>query len=70
MVKAYQKAHVTMIGDDRALAYEKGMIPATDEDWATEYNDLRPVSYTHLDVYKRQLYPSSLYLRTHWYKRL
>ncbi len=41
MVKAYQKAHVTMIGDDRALAYEKGMIPATDEDWATEYNDLR-----------------------------
>ena len=41
MVEAYQKAHVTMIGDERALAYEKSMIPAADEDWATEYNDLR-----------------------------
>ena len=55
MVKAYQKAHVTMIGDDRALAYEKGMIPATDEDWATEYNDLRLTHSVSLIPWKKRL---------------
>jgi glutamate-5-semialdehyde dehydrogenase len=41
MVAAYEKAHVTLFGDDRARSYQAAMEKATEKDWATEYNDLR-----------------------------
>jgi glutamate-5-semialdehyde dehydrogenase len=41
MIETYKKAHVTLIGDERSRLYENSMQAATEEDWATEYNDLR-----------------------------
>jgi glutamate-5-semialdehyde dehydrogenase len=39
VVKELQAASVTVHGDDAVAAYE-GVVPATDEDWATEYLSL------------------------------
>ena len=41
MLEAYQKAHVTILGDARTQSYSRDVQPATEEDWATEYGDLR-----------------------------
>lgn len=41
MLEAYKKAHVTILGDERTRHYSEDVQPATEEDWATEYGDLR-----------------------------
>ena len=41
MLEAYKKAHVTVLGDARTQGYSGDVQPATEEDWATEYGDLR-----------------------------
>lgn len=41
MLEAYQKAHVTILGDAKTQSYSRDVQPATEEDWATEYGDLR-----------------------------
>lgn len=41
MLEAYKKAHVTILGDARTQRYSSDVQPATEEDWATEYGDLR-----------------------------
>ena len=41
MLEAYKKAHVTVLGDARTQGYSGDVRPATEEDWATEYGDLR-----------------------------
>ena len=41
MLETYKKAHVTIFGDDRTRSYDASMAAATEEDWRTEYNDLR-----------------------------
>ncbi len=41
MLEAYKKAHVTILGDARTQHYSSEVQPATEEDWATEYGDLR-----------------------------
>ncbi|WP_317303023.1 glutamate-5-semialdehyde dehydrogenase [Acidaminococcus timonensis] len=41
MLEAYKKAHVTILGDERTQRYSEDVQPATEEDWATEYGDLR-----------------------------
>ena len=41
MLEEYRKAHVTILGDDKIQTFGDDIKPATEEDWATEYNDLR-----------------------------
>ena len=41
MVRALQEHGVTVIGDARVQAVDSAVVAATDEDWATEYGDLR-----------------------------
>jgi glutamate-5-semialdehyde dehydrogenase len=41
MLEEYKKAHVTLFGDERTRSYDASMAAATEEDWSTEYNDLR-----------------------------
>ncbi len=41
MLAEYRKAHVTIMGDEKIQTYGDDIKPATEEDWATEYNDLR-----------------------------
>lgn len=41
MLEEYRKAHVTIMGDEKIQTYGDDIKPATEEDWATEYNDLR-----------------------------
>ena len=41
MLEEYRKAHVTIMGDETIQTYGDDIKPATEEDWATEYNDLR-----------------------------
>lgn len=41
MLDAYKKAHVTILGDAKTQSYSRDVQPATEEDWATEYGDLR-----------------------------
>lgn len=40
VVAALQEQGVTVHGDDRVLALAEGVVPATDDDWATEYLSL------------------------------
>ena len=43
------------------IAVSGGNTPALMFDlWANEYMDITPVSYTHLDVYKRQALPYAI----------
>jgi glutamate-5-semialdehyde dehydrogenase len=41
MVHSLQEHGVTVIGDARVQAVDSAVVAATDEDWATEYGDLR-----------------------------
>ena len=41
MLQALKEKGVQIIGDETVCAMDKDAIPATDEDWATEYGDLR-----------------------------
>ena len=41
MLAKYAEAGVEIRGDERTLALGKGIVPATQEDWSTEYGDLR-----------------------------
>jgi len=41
MLAKYQEAHVTIIGDEPTQKFGTNIQPATEEDWATEYGDLR-----------------------------
>ena len=41
MLAKYQEAKVTIIGDEPTQKFGKDIQPATEEDWATEYDDLR-----------------------------
>lgn len=41
MLEAYKKARVTILGDAKTQSYSAEVQPASEEDWATEYGDLR-----------------------------
>ncbi len=41
MLAKYQEAKVTIIGDEPTQKFGQDIQPATEEDWATEYGDLR-----------------------------
>lgn len=40
MLKAYFAAGVEIRGDDQVQTFSEKVVPATEQDWATEYNDL------------------------------
>ena len=41
MLAKYAEAGVEIRGDERVQGLDKAVVPATDEDWSTEYGDLR-----------------------------
>lgn len=41
MLEEYFKAGVEIRGDERVRAFSERIVPATEEDWSTEYGDLR-----------------------------